>query len=136
MANQIITANLGLALPGDESHNSPYGVNDQLLAQALQTLDVQLIAAIQQGTYRFAVDTGTANAYVASVSPTPTLVAGSCFYIKCVHANTGASTLNLNGLGAKALTKNGTTALAGAEISANQIIQVIYDGTQFQLISQ
>jgi hypothetical protein len=52
------------------------------------------------------------------------------------HANTGASTLAINGGTAKAITKNGTTALAGAEISANQICCLLWDGTEWQLVSQ
>ena len=42
MAQQVISVNLGLALPGDDSHNSPWGPGDLLLAQALQTLDARL----------------------------------------------------------------------------------------------
>jgi hypothetical protein len=46
------------------------------------------------------------------------------------------STLAINGGAAKAITKNATTALAGGETNLNQIVQVIYDGTQWQLLSQ
>lgn len=136
MANQTVTPNLSLALPGDDSHNAPWGANDQVLAQALQSLDSLIVAAAQQNSFRYAADTGTANVYAIALSPAPVLVPGSGFYFKAAHANTGASTLAVNGGSAKAITKSGTTALAGAEISANQIVQVIYDGTQFQLISQ
>ena len=50
-------------------------------------------------------------------------------------ANTGAVTLNINGVGAKAITKSGSLPLTGAEIAAGQVVEVSYDGTQFQLVS-
>jgi hypothetical protein len=94
-------------------------------------------AQIQNSTWEYAVDTGAANAYAAALTPAPAaLVAGLSFQFKAVHANTGASTLAVNGLAAKAITKTGATALAGGEINANQIVLVTYDGAQFQLVSQ
>lgn len=135
MANQITTPNLNLNLPGDDSHNTPWGGVMQIIAAALQSLDALIVNAIQQNSYAYSADTGSANAYVVSFSPSPTIVAGSRFYFKAAHANTGASTLAVNGASAKAITKNGATALAGAEIAANQIVQVVFDGTQYQLIS-
>lgn len=49
---------------------------------------------------------------------------------------TGATTVNLDGLGAKALTKRGSTALANLDIQAGWLVVAIYDGTRFQVISQ
>jgi hypothetical protein len=139
VANQALTGILGIAIPGDDSHNSPYGVADQVLAQAINLLEAAIVAAIQTQAYVFAVDTGVANAYVAAFSPTPPTQVGTRVYIKCIHANTAASTLAITGFlagAAKPITKNGTTALAGAEISANQIVQLVWDGTEWQMISQ
>lgn len=136
MPNQTITSNLQLALPGDDSHNTPWGQAGLLLSQAINMIDALLIAGVQKLQWSFGIDTGTANAYAVAISPAPVLAPGLCLYVKMTHANTGASTLALNGGAAKAITKNGTTALAGAEISLNQIVQIVYDGTQWQLISQ
>lgn len=91
------------------------------------------IAGVQQESYTYAADTGAANAYVVALTPAPTLVAGSKVVFKAVHANTGASTLAVNGGSAVAITKQGSTALASGDIAAGQIITVIYDGTQFQM---
>lgn len=55
-------------------------------------------------------------------------------FVKFTNANTGAATLNLNGLGAKSIKKNGTTDLASGDIAAGQILQLIYDGTNFQVV--
>jgi hypothetical protein len=136
MPQQVVTPNLNLALPGDDSRNTPWGIGDQVLAQAINQLDSQIISAIQAASWTYAIDTGTANVYAIALTPKPTLTVGSRFYFQASHANTGASTLAVNGGAAIAITKNGTTALAGAEISLNQIVQVMYDGTRFQLVSQ
>ena len=59
---------------------------------------------------------------------------GSTVSFVAAGANTGAVTLNINGLGAKAITKQGSTALTQGDIKAGQIVMVTYDGTRFQLI--
>lgn len=136
MALQTVTPNLNLVLPADDSHNTPWGVGDKVIADALDAADNAIVIGIQQQAWVFAVDTGAANAYVVSFTPKPTITVGSRFYFKATHANTAASTIAINGGSAQPITKNGTTALAGAEISANQIVQVVFDGTNWQLISQ
>jgi len=50
--------------------------------------------------------------------------------------NTGAATLNVNGLGAKSIYKAGATELASGEITSGSAVAVMYDGTQFQLVSR
>lgn len=55
------------------------------------------------------------------------------------NQNTGASTINLtpsggSALGAKAIKKDASTALAAADIKAGQAYWLIYDGTNFQLV--
>lgn len=83
----------------------------------------------------FAVATGTDN-YVVTISPVPTAyVAGLVVSFKAPNKNTGASTLNCNELGAKAIVKNVDDALASGDIQAGQIITVVYDGTSFQIVS-
>jgi hypothetical protein len=49
------------------------------------------------------------------------------------NANTGAATLNLNSLGAKAIQKNGSAALVSGDIAAGQAYWLSYDGTDFQI---
>lgn len=60
---------------------------------------------------------------------------GQKFTLVSVGANTGAVTLNINSIGAKSVTKNGTTALVAGDIASGAAIEVFYDGTRFQLIS-
>jgi hypothetical protein len=78
--------------------------------------------------------TGT-DTYAATPSPALTGYATNTrFYVKFTNANTGAATLNLNALGAKAIKKTSTVALAAGDIAAGQIVELIYDGTNFQLV--
>ena len=92
---------------------------------------------VQDESYTYAADSGAANAYVVTLSPVPAaLVAGLEVCFKAANANTGASTLNLNGLGAKNIYKlNGSTALASGDIGAGQIVTVVYDGSYWQMQS-
>lgn len=92
---------------------------------------------VQDESYSYAADTGAANAYAIAPSPTVTsYVAGQSFSFKAANSNTGASTLNVSGLGTKSIKKlNGSTALASGDIVAGQIVTVSYDGTNFQMQS-
>lgn len=59
---------------------------------------------------------------------------GQEFLLFPAGANTtNAVTLNINGLGAKSVTKNGANALAIGDIPASGVVPLYYDGTQFQL---
>ena len=62
-------------------------------------------------------------------------VTGQRFFFVAPASNTGAVTLNINAIGAKSVTKNGTTALVSGDIAINAVVQVVYDGTQFQLLN-
>lgn len=85
----------------------------------------------------YIIDTGAANAYVITPSPAISVyVTGQIFSFKSIHANTTASTINVNGLGAKNIFKNGSFALASGDIVNGGVYLIEYDGTQFQLLSQ
>ena len=85
----------------------------------------------------YLVDTGAANSYVVTFPTglTPTYTAGLAVVMKVTNANTGASQINVNSLGLKSITKQGTTALAAGDMPANSVVLLVYDGTQFQLSS-
>ncbi len=72
--------------------------------------------------------------YAITCSPVPgSLVAGDVFRFKADVGNTGAATLNVNGLGAIAIKKNVSEPLATGDILAGQFVEVSYDGTNFQI---
>lgn len=78
----------------------------------------------------YKVDTGAANAYVITPAPAITAyVTGQIFSFKAVNANTLASTLNVNGLGTKAIVNSKGGALVANDILAAMIVTVQYDGT-------
>lgn len=79
------------------------------------------------------VTTNSGNAYTATPSPAITsYVAGTLYTAQFNAANTGATTLNISGLGALNVYKNGA-ALAGGEIVANASIALTYDGTRLNM---
>ena len=74
---------------------------------------------------------------VITLTPTTPLAAyaaGQKLYFIASGANTTNVTVNVSGLGAKALTKNGTTALVAGDIPSGALIGIQYDGTRFQVI--
>jgi hypothetical protein len=80
--------------------------------------------------------TGSANAYVLTYSPAPAaLVTGQTYTFITNFSNTGAVTLNINSLGAIAITKQGNTALVSGDLASGQAVSVVFDGTQFQMTS-
>lgn len=84
----------------------------------------------------YVADTGVANTYAIAPSPAITAyAAGQVFVWKAVNANTAASTLNVNALGAVALKTAVGGALTGGEITANSILIVVHNGTDFNIIS-
>lgn len=61
------------------------------------------------------------------------LASSQVFLFTPANTNTGATTLNINSVGAKNIYA-GNSALVGGELHANIPVLVQYDGTQFQLI--
>ena len=79
---------------------------------------------------------GTANALTLTYSPAPaSLYSGlTLSFYKNASDNTGAVTLDVNSLGAKAVVRrDGSTALGAADLKANTLYQVSYDGTSFRV---
>lgn len=78
-------------------------------------------------------------AKTVTVSPAVTeLTTGLTIAVKFQYANTGSNpTLNVNGLGAKAIKRYGTTAAgtsAAANWNANSVVMLTYDGTYWMLV--
>lgn len=99
-----------------------------------------LAAQIQSGTWLYGVEDGTGADDTYTVALTPALTAytaGQSFRIKFTVANTGAATVNLDGLGAKAIKKftnaGAYVDLETNDIRANQTVELYYDGTNMVL---
>ena len=103
------------------------------LGAGTASTDAAQLGQIQSGAVNYFTAAGT-DTYTGTLTPALTAyAAGQQFSFIVPNANTGAATLNLNSLGAKAITKNGTTALSAGDLLANAIVLVEYDGTRFQL---
>ncbi|WP_316815843.1 hypothetical protein [Pedobacter nyackensis] len=110
------------------------GTDDDKFATALALQGSKYLD--QNGAKVSAVTAAGANTYTASINPAITAYSmGQVFYIKITTANTGASTLNLNGLGAKTLVKDASAVLVSGDLLANKVYAVYYDGTNFQVMN-
>lgn len=80
----------------------------------------------------YASTSGT-DTYTATISPAITsYTTGDQFNINFVNANTGASTLNLNSLGAKSILNSDGSAVTANTLS--NVVPLVYNGTAFQII--
>lgn len=71
-----------------------------------------------------------------TITPSPAITAyaaGQSFKVKFTNANTSTATLNVNGLGAKALVNRAGAALSAGQIPAGAIFDCDYDGTSFMI---
>lgn len=64
-----------------------------------------------------------------------TTLSSQWFVIKFTNANSGASTLNINAIGAKSLVKTDGSALSSGDIDAGSVHLLSYDGTNLQVLS-
>jgi hypothetical protein len=116
------------------------GNNQDVLGQStLGSADANQLDAVDRSTLallaRFYADLGgvvtvggSGNAItVTSASTYQTLENGLVIAFKAGAANTGATTLNLDSLGAKAVRRKGDTALAAGDIAANGRYLAVYD---------
>ncbi len=87
------------------------------------------LSALQHGTGLYLVDTGAADAYVVTFGVAPTYTAGLTVLMRAANANTGASTVNVNALGVKAIHRYDGSALSANDILAGHIVHLVYDAT-------
>lgn len=98
------------------------------LGAATALTDAARVTEIIDQDYVFYVDSGSANTYV--ITPSPAISAyeeGQRFVFRATNANSGASTLNVNGLGAIAIQTPDGSALASGAIVSGGYYEVVYD---------
>jgi hypothetical protein len=78
---------------------------------------------------------GTPNILTVTVPATQTVAytAGLNIQVKVANANTGAMTINVNGLGSKSITNADLSAVSAGLVPAGAVLDLTYDGTQFQI---
>lgn len=90
---------------------------------------------VQNSSINFVTAGGTANAITLTLAIAPSAyVVGQVFCFLATNTNTGATTINVNGLGAKNIYKDALYSLDSADIVSGKIYFVVYDGTQFQIL--
>ena len=117
--------------------NIPMG-NNKITGLAVGTAatDAATLSQVQSTVAKLLASVSGTDTITAVASPTlAAYAAGQMFYFVAAGANTGAVTLNINSLGAKSVTRDGTTALASGDIQSGEVCVVVYDGTQFQLVN-
>lgn len=103
---------------------------------APESFDYATVSQVQDSSLQYLTSVSGVNTITAAASVPPTAyVAGQTFRFVAPNTNSGAVTLNVNGLGAKAVTKFGLTALIAYDIQAGSVVTVVYDGTRFQLVT-
>jgi hypothetical protein len=117
--------------------NIPMGSNKITgLALGTDATDAPTLSQVQSTVTKLIASVSGTDTITGSLTPSlAAYAAGQMFYFVAAGDNTGAVTLNINSLGAKNVTKNGTTALSAGDIKSGQTVAVIYDGTRFQMIN-
>jgi hypothetical protein len=79
--------------------------------------------------------TGT-DALIGSLTPAiAAYTVGAIYSFIVQNTNTSAVTINIDGVGVRSILRNGTDPLQAGDLEAGNIAVILYDGTQFQLIS-
>jgi hypothetical protein len=122
----VITANIPM---------SSYKITG--IGAATARTDAASLANAQDGTGVY-VSTVGGTADVITLTPSPAITsytAGQTFAFIASGTITTNVTVNVSGLGAKDLTRNGTTALVAGDIVSGSLVHIRYDGTRFQTVS-
>lgn len=122
---------VGIAKSATELYFSPRF--DQVITEFQQ----DLLEAISGGTDFYGLSAAGTDAYAITPSPMPTAyVTGMKFRFKADVANTGAATLQVGALAVINIKKKHDQDLVTGDIEVGQIVEVVYDGTNFQMQSQ
>ena len=132
-----LTASLARDGQTTPSANLPMGAYKHTgVGASNATTDYARTDQVQNGAFTELASVAGTDTITGSATPTPAAyAAGQMFAFIAAATNTGAATLNVSSLGAKAITKKGTTALAAGDIISGAVHVVRYDGTQFQLLN-
>jgi hypothetical protein len=117
--------------------NIPMG-NNKITGLAVGTAatDAANLSQVQSTVAKLVNSVSGADTITGTMSPNLAAYAtGQMFYFVAAGANTGAVTINIDSLGAKSITRDGTTALAAGDIQSGEVCVIVYDGTQFQLVN-
>jgi hypothetical protein len=110
---------------GLRSASSKYNTNDFLLGAKGTATGID--------TYSVTINVPSPG-YTTGISPITSYVTGQEYTITFTNGNTGPSTLNVNGIGAKSIVKAGSTPLVAGDIPDGQTLKLVYNGTNLKVI--
>jgi hypothetical protein len=118
-------------------HPSPNGVAKEdapnVVPEVLRMMKGAVKRAYQQSNALF-VSAGTGNTYTLTYPQAPEGYAkGIVYWFFADKTNTGAATLNINALGAKAIVTAAGVALTTGQIVSGMSVCVVYDGAAFRM---
>ena len=112
------------------------GYNHTNVANATARTQYASAGQVEDGTLNYLTSVAGTNAITATAPVSlSAYVAGQTFRFIAAGANTGAVTLNLNAIGAKSVVHTDGSALVSGDIASGAAVVVMYDGTNFQLLS-
>lgn len=130
MAQVLVDKPIQLSAPGADA-------KIEGIKSVTQSQDAVSAEVVQKSSLTFALASGTPNALLINLSPAiSAYVPGQMLSFQAAQANSGAITINVNGLGARSIKKNGSSDLAANDLKPGQMVAIIYDGVNFQMISQ
>lgn len=92
--------------------------------------------ALELDMVTYLADTGSANSIEIAMTPTLTsYVEGMSVRVKIAETNTGVTSINIDGLGVKAVKRADGTDLEATELESGDIHEFVYDGTNFLMMS-
>jgi len=113
---QLLTEDQQDALVG--SYGTPSSTNKYVTQSTLDLVN---------GVY-YGADAGSTDTYAITASPAPSAyVVGDIYLFRANTLNTGRCTLNANSLGAVTIFKKNSQDLATSDITAKQMVLVVYD---------
>ncbi|WP_276118281.1 hypothetical protein [Pararhizobium qamdonense] len=126
-------------LDASNSNPSPNGVQGgyapSTIAPTIRAIRGAVKRAYVQGN-ALVTTTGNGSAYLLTYGAAPESYAKGVVIRFYAHTdNTGACSLNINSLGPKSILSQHGVALTAGQIKAGQLIEVAYNGTSFQIIS-
>ena len=129
------TSKAGLLSASDKAYIDGLPSEFSSIRGSLSTISTSISNLLAMlGYYECSTAAGTAAKTVSASGYT--LTNGGCIRIKMTNANTADNvTLNINSTGAKALYYDGAQASSSNSWEAGDVLEVYYDGTQYQCAS-
>lgn len=124
---------LGNLVPSNPGGSDPKAQGDDQM-RLLKTVLLNSFPGFAGSILVAGLDSGVTNAYtITPTTPLPAYTAKMTALFSPVVANTGAVTLNISGLGAKAIVSTSGAPLVSGDLAVGRYYMAVYDGTQFRL---